>query len=64
MSSFAAAYFDDERSLEFARNADTPQTGLHLVFTLMGFLLQPKKRFWGSPDRCYLGTSVHVGRAQ
>ncbi|CAE7451206.1 unnamed protein product, partial [Symbiodinium sp. CCMP2456] len=62
-SAFTAAYFDDELSLEFIRDADVCQGGLHLVFSLMGSPPQPSKRFWASADRCYLGTSVHVGSA-
>lgn len=63
VSAFTAAYFDDELSLEFIRDADVSQGGLHLVFSLMGSPPQPSKRFWASADRCYLGTSVHVGSA-
>ena len=63
VSSFSAAYFDDELALEFVRNSDISQVGLHLIFSLMGSEPQPAKRFWATPDRCYLGTSVHVGRA-
>ena len=63
VSSAFAAYFDDELSLEFIRDADVSQTGLHLVFSLMGCPPQPRKRFWAAPDRCYLGTSVHAGMA-
>ncbi|CAE7839424.1 unnamed protein product [Symbiodinium sp. CCMP2592] len=62
-SSFCAAYFDDELSLEFVRDADVSQRGLHLVFGLMGSPPQPAKRFWAAANRCYLGTSVHVGQA-
>ena len=45
------------------KDADISQSGLHLIFGLIGSPPQPKKRFWAAPDRCYLGTSVHVGWA-
>ena len=44
--SAAAAYFDHELSIEFIRDADVSQSGLHLVFVSMGSPPQPKKRFW------------------
>ena len=55
VSSAAAAYFDDELSLEFIRDTDVSQSGLHLVFGLMGSPPQAQKRFWAAVDRCYLG---------
>ena len=63
VSSAAAAYFDDELSLEFIQDTDVSQSGLHLVFGLMGSPPQAQKRFWAAADRCYLGASVHVGLA-
>ena len=59
VSAAAAAYFDDELSLEFIRDADISQAGLHL----MGSPPQPRKMFWAAAGRCYLGASVHVGLA-
>ena len=58
---FAAAYFDDELSVEFVRDADVTQRGLQLTFNLMGAPPQPSKTFAPACNRHYLGTSVHVG---
>lgn len=41
----AAAYFDDEHSVEFLKDANVTQRGLQLVFTLMGAPPQPAKSF-------------------
>ena len=60
-SSMAAAYFDDELSVEFVQGSCVSQTGLKLVFTLMGAPPQPMKSFPPAADRHYLGASVHVG---
>lgn len=60
-ASFAAAYFDDELSVEFCSHAAVSNLGLKLVFTLMGVPPQPAKAFHPGSDRHYLGTSVHVG---
>ena len=60
---FAAAYFDDELSVEFVRHADVTQRGLQLTFSLMGAPVQPAKSFWPTANRHYLGTSVHTGDA-
>ena len=44
-SSMSAAYFDDELSVEFIRDSNVSQLGLHLVFHLMGAAPQPAKSF-------------------
>lgn len=59
----AAAYFDDELSVELIRDADVTQRGLQLAFTLMGAAPQPSKTFAPTCNRHYLGTSVHTGDA-
>ena len=58
---FAAAYFDDELSVEFIKDIDVTQRGLQLVFSLMGAPPQPSKSFPPTCNRHYLGTSVHTG---
>ena len=58
---FAAAYFDDELSVEFRRDHDVTQRAVQLVFTLMGAKPQPAKSFRPACNRHYLGTSVHTG---
>ncbi|CAE7257437.1 unnamed protein product [Symbiodinium microadriaticum] len=60
-SSMAAAYFDDELSVEFVHGSCVSQTGLKLVFKLLGAPPQPVKSFPPAADRHYLGASVHVG---
>ena len=59
----AAAYFDDELSVEFVRNTNLSQRGLQLTFRLMGALPEPAKGFPPTCNRHYLGTSVHTGDA-
>ena len=59
--SMGAAYFDDELALEAVADADVSQVGLRLVFQLMGAPPQPEKGFKPTPNRHYLGTSVHTG---
>eukprot|EP00435_Cladocopium_sp_Y103_P025431 s4491_g6.t1 len=58
-----AAYFDDELSIEFVRDAQVSQQGLKMVFNLMGAPPQPGKCYPPTANRHYLGTSVHVGDA-
>ena len=57
----AAAYFDDELSVETVLDANISQRGLFLLFTAMGAPPQPPKSFSPAPDRHYLGASVHLG---
>ena len=59
----AAAYFDDELSVELIRDADVTQRGLQFTFTLMGASPQPSKSFAPTCNRHYLGTPVHTGGA-
>lgn len=61
--SCCAAYFDDELSVEFIRDACVSQRGLKMTFTFMGAPPQPAKCFVPTFNRHYLGTSVHVGDA-
>ena len=60
-SAMAAAYFDDELSVEFVHGSCTSQTGVKQVFQLLGAPPQPSKSFPPAADRHYLGASVHVG---
>ena len=60
---FAAAYFDDELSVEFITHIDVTQCGLQLAFSLMGASAQPSKSFPPACNRHYPGTSVHTGDA-
>ena len=61
---FAAAYFDDELSVEFITHIDVTQCGLQLAFSLMmGAPLQPSKSFPPACNRHYPSTSVHTGDA-
>ena len=62
-SSMAAAYFDDELSLEFIADEDVSRKGLYTVFSLLGSPPQLLKSFSPGQNRHYLGTSVHVGDA-
>ena len=57
----AAAYFDDELSIECVRDADISQRSLQFLFTALGAAPQPAKSFPAMANRHYLGTSVHLG---
>lgn len=59
--SLSAAYFDDEMALETMLSSDVSQLGLRLVLKLMGSPPQPEKGYKPSPDRHYLGASIHLG---
>ena len=61
LSSMAAAYFDDELSVEFHGGSAVSQLGLQLVCREMGAPPQAAKSLPPASDRHYLGTSVHVG---
>ena len=61
-ASFAAAYFDDELSIEFCAHSAVSSLGLQLVFRAMGAPPQAAKSFHPGTDRHYLGASVHVGQ--
>ena len=57
----AAAYFDDELSVECIKDCNVTQVGLQMVFKYMGAPPQAAKSFAATANRRYLGTSVHVG---
>eukprot|EP00439_Symbiodinium_sp_Y106_P049214 s186_g6.t1 len=60
-SAMAAAYFDDELSVEFVHGSCPSQMSLKQVFHLLGAPPQPAKSFPPAADRHYLGASVHIG---
>ena len=58
---FAAAYFDDQLSVEFIRWSDVSQLGLRLSFEALIAPPQPSKASAPAANRHYLATSIHVG---
>lgn len=61
-ASFAAAYFDDELSIEFCAHSAVSSLGLQQIFKCLGAPPQAAKSFHPGTDRHYLGASVHVGQ--
>ncbi|CAE7225929.1 unnamed protein product, partial [Symbiodinium sp. CCMP2456] len=60
-SSLCSFYFDDELALECMREADVSRQGVLSAFSCLGAPPQPPKSFHPTPDRHYLGVSVHLG---
>ena len=59
--SLAAAYFDDELSVELLAQHDVSGPGLRCILNLMGSPPQQSKSFRPQCDRLYLGASIHLG---